>query len=1164
MDSALEDRITKPHRILLLAIAIAVGGLEIAFAQSSTGSISGTASDPNEAIILGATVTIRNTATGFSRSTITTSDGHYRFVDVPTGTYEVTVEAANFSKYIRLGITLDVNQEAVVDMVLRPGAVQEVVTVTENASVLNTTTAEVSTRLDSRRIAELPIAPNGNVFNVLLSVPGVSQISPNQLQFANGINFSSNGGRLRSNNFMLDGQDINDPSITGAQVPLNNPDAIAEIRIVTNQFLAEYGRNSGSIVNLIGKSGTNEFHGSGFLFYNGAALNSCSNLDKAAGFCNPAAADELRRSAPPRKEFRYGFTFGGPLILPRFDDGGAPRVWKGTNKAFFFADYLRWTDRQIGSGVTINGAPTSAGRTTLQQHFGHLPQVQALLDSVPAGTSNFSDINAGGQVVQVGDLTASSSTGFENTQGSIRIDHRLNDRNLIYGRYRGSTSLGTGEQVTPPGLSTLTAINTYAATLVWNSAMSNRLSNEARISWTRLDASYTARDPSSDTIPSIEIVKLGMIGTTHSATRTAFGLATNLPQTRKTDVYQMADSLSYLRGDHVFKFGIDLRRRNVESFFVANTRGMLQYTTLDDFLRDRAQVASINLPLSGGVILAFYQWTETYAYAQDEWKVRPNLTLTLGLRYEYPGDSFSSLKALNKRILAANNNNPSFVFSPRPEVDKNNLMPRVGFNWNPNARRTGVIGFLTGGSRSVIRGGYSLTYDANFIGINANIFNSFPFVAVQNVPANRPAFITIQSLRGGSPTIPSGAAALLLTRNVVGGNFRSPRTDQFSLDYQRELTSDIVVRIGYVRTQGVGLLQTVDGNPRIACPYGSGLAGTNTCNNTGIDPFTGKTVPIVLAPRVDPARGTISLRANSASSTYDALQASFEKRLGRGLSGGLHYTWSRFIDTASEIFGTSSSEAAVSMDSFDRNADRGRSSYDRPHRLTGNVVYELPFIRKREDLVGKLFGGWQVNTSFTIQSGAPFSVLNGLDPAGALDGISALGGDAIRPNVYTNLDVTQMSVAELYAVNQQLLHQALATAETNFKALPAGPCIPGLLPGAPLNNLLFARATARMTCDSGVRGFSVDFIGVEPGQRFGTAGRNILRSDGFQNVDFGIIKNSRLTENTRIQLRADMFNVFNHRNFGIPESRLNAVNFLNQWATDGGNRRIILGARIVF
>lgn len=1148
---------------MLLTALIALSGLVSLSAESSLGSISGTVADQNAAVIPNAMVLIRNIGTGFSRSTSTSSDGRYHFVDVPSGSYEVTVEASSFSKYVRQGIILEVNQHAVLDFTLKPGTAREAVTVSANASFLNTTTAEVGTNFDSRRLAELPIAPDGNVYKILLNFSGVTQLSSNQVGFATGVNFSSNGARIRSNNFMIDGQEMNDPNLTGPQIPLNNPDAISEVRIATNQYLAENGRNSGSNVNITGKSGTNQYHGSGFIFSNGDRLNSCSNLDKAAGFCDPAAADGIQQHAPPRKELRYGFTFGGPLTVPFLSD--ARHMWKRADKTFFFGDYLKWTDRQFSSGATINGAPTAAGRATLQQYFGQLPQVKALLASVPAGVSNFTNVIAGGQVIQVGDLTASSPNTFDNTQGSIRIDHILNDRNYVYGRYRGSTASSEGEQSTPPGLNTESVTTTRALTVVWNSVLSTRVSNEVRAAWIGFDARFYARDPSSDAIPSIEIVQLGIVGAAHWPGRTAFGSATNLPQSRKTDVYQVADNLSYLRDKHGFKFGVDLRRRDVISAFIGNTRGSLQYRTLDDFVRDRATVAIITQPLRGGDLLAHYHWYELYGYAQDEWRIRPTLTLTFGLRYEYPGDSFGDMKVLNRRVVAANGNSPAFEFSPETTVDTNNLMPRIGFNWNPNTTRSGLIGFITGGNKSAIRGGYSRAYDPSFIAMNQIIFNSFPFAATQSIPAGKPAFATIQSLRGGSPVIPSDAAAMLLPRTTVGEGFRMQATDQFSLDYQRELTPNMVMRIGYIRTRGSDLLQTVDGNPRLPCLYGSGLAGTNTCNNTGIDPFTGTAVPIVLAPRVDPTRGVIQLRANSASSTYDALQISLEKRLSMALSGSLHYTRSRFIDTASDIYSPSISEVAVAMDSFNLELDRGSSSYDRPHRLVGNFVYELPWQRGHHGLTAKFFGGWQVNTSFTFQSGAPFSVLNSLDPAGTLAGINAFAGDGIRPSVYTKLDVSHISVAQLYAINQQLLHQALATAQANFYALPAGSCVPGLLPGMPLNDLLFARPIARITCSgTGERGYTVDLNGVEPGQRFGNAGRNILRSDGYRSVDFGVTKNTRITDSVRIQFRADMFNVFNHRSFGVPEGRINSASFLNQWATDGGNRRIILGARLLF
>lgn len=1066
----------------------------IASAQTTTASLSGTVFDEKEAVVAGASVKARNQQTGFERTFVTGNDGRYSFVNLPIGEYSLTVEASNFSKFVQNGIILVVNQNAIVNVTLKAGEVQEVVTVTENASVLNTTTAEISTRFDERRLSELPVATNRSVYNVLLSVPGVSQLGSGQTGFANGISFSANGGRLRSNNFMIDGQDINDPSVSGGQIALNNPDSIQEVRIITNQFLAEYGRNSGSVVNFIGKSGTNQFRGSVFWFHNNENLNSCSNLDKRAGFCNQNATDPSRRKAPRRLENQIGFTFGGPLHLPAFGFGkDNPNYILGTDRTFFFGDYQRWSDRALGSGFTLRGAPSAAGRAILQSVVGTRPQVAALLRFVPAGTPNGLSANftvgSTTYTVPLSDLTGSSNFTFDDHQWSFRVDHRINSKNLIYGRYRfnDAKTAGTG-QVTPPGLTTQNKLRTQAATIVLNSVISSRVSNEFRLAWTRFDSNTSATDPLSETIPSIEISELGMTGFNAAANRTAIGLAVNLPQFRVNDTYQITNALSYLVGKHNLKFGVDWRKLEVKSFFFPTVRGRLAYSTLQNFVDDVANLAAtVNRPLAGGDIIGYYEWKEFYAYAQDEWKISSNFTLTLGLRYEYPGNSFKYLEALNARILAANGNNPAFTFTPKPKADKNNFMPRIGFNWNPRTDGKGILGFLTGGDKLVIRGGYSRTFDANFININLNIFSSFPFVAAASVPAAG-AFTTIQNF------VPNVTNPNLLTRTIVAEDFRAPETDQLSLEIQRSLTRDSVLRIAYIGTRGRALFQTLDGNPRTACVGGT---STSPC------------------PRVDPTRGVIRTRANTASSNYDALQVSFDKRLSNNFSAGFHYTWSTFIDTASEIFNPSGAEVAIAQNSFDLRADRARSSYDRPHRFTGNFVYQIPFFDKQKGFVGKLLGGWQVNSLFSIQSGAPFTVLNGADPAGALNGIDGLVGNAIRPNLATNANLSKMTIAQIYGTG------GVTQARSYFRQVTAA-------------------------------------------ERIGNAGRNILRADNFVNVDFGIIKNIQFTERVRGQIRMDMFNALNERNFGIPEGRVNAPNFLDQWGTNGGNRRIILGARLVF
>jgi hypothetical protein len=255
------------------------------------------------------------------------------------------------------------------------------------------------------------------------------------------------------------------------------------------------------------------------------------------------------------------------------------------------------------------------------------------------------------------------------------------------------------------------------------------------------------------------------------------------------------------------------------------------------------------------------------------------------------------------------------------------------------------------------------------------------------------------------------------------------------------------------------------------------------------------------------------------------LQVSLEKRWSRGFSAGAHYTWSAFIDTASEIFNPSGAEVAVSQDSFNRSTERARSSFDRPHRLTGNFVYELPFKRDQKGMAGHLLGGWQLNSFFTFQSGSPFTVLLGADPAGALNGISGLVGNAIRPNINTDLNLSGMSIEQIRVA---------------------------------------AGARTCTIAGTAVTGAGCFFSTVTAAQRVGDAGRNILRTDGINRLDFGILKNTRIGENQRIQIRADFFNLTNTRDFGVPEGRANNANFLNQWGTDGGNRRVIVGLRYVF
>lgn len=1074
----------KAPRSLVLLIALFVCSFYSVVAQT-TGSISGEVRDEKQAIIPNATVTVRNVTTNQTRTAQTDDEGRYRFTGMDVGDYEVTVEAQGFAKHVQSGITLVLNQPATVIVTMKPGAVTEVVNVTENASMLNTSTAEVGTRFDERRLTDLPVSTNRNVYNLALSAPGVSQLGPNQVGFAAGINYSSNGGRVRSNNFMIDGQDNNDFGVAGASIPLNNPDLIQEVRLVTNQLTAEFGRNSSSVFNAITKRGGNAFHGSAFWFHNGNALNACSNLDKNAGYCNPNATDHSKTHAPFRIENQAGGTIGGPVLK---------------NKMFFFGSLQRWWDRQLGSGVTIVGVPTDAGRQLLQAQAGTRPQVAALLQFLPAaqtsgGTPVTFNIGATQFSVPTGSLTGSTSFIFNDWQTSQRIDYNFNSNHQLFGRYiyQDSDTVGTG-QASPPGNTSNNLSRTQGLNVTLSSVFGPTWVNEARVAYLRSASSTTSNNPDSETIPSIEINQLGLQGFNAAASRTAIGLGVNLPQYSIRETFQYQDNLSHTVGNHGWKFGLDIHRSKLEQLFKPTTRGRLVYTTLNRFVNDVAQIATINKDLPGVERILLLDWHDFFFYGQDEWRIRPNFSLTYGLRWELPGQPIQDLVDFNAPVVAAANNDPRFVVTPIPSRDKKNIEPRIGFNWNIHTSSDGIAGWLTGGDRLVLRGGYSRTHDYTFTNIALNIWSSFPFVAAATFPT------TTITLPGETASAAGTASAFVnlanpsinpdtFARTVVAPNFHAPYYDSYSLEVQREVSKDLILRVGYVGSKGTGLFETIDGNPRI--PLCSATA-TNNC-------------------RVDPTRATIRLRANAASSIYHSMQVSMEKRLSRGFSAGLHYTWSSFIDEASEIFNPSPGEIAIVQDSYNRRADRARSTFDRPHRLAGNFVYELPWYRTQQGLVGHVLGGWQINSAFSLQSGAPFTPLNGSDPTGALSGIDTLVGNAIRPNVLSTLPISNMSIEELVAAGRFGLFQTL-----------------------------------------------------QAGQRVGNAGRNILRADGINNVDIGILKNTRLGENQRIQLRADFYNATNTRDFGIPNATITNSGFLNQWGTNGGNRRVIVGLRYVF
>lgn len=1067
---------TRQTSILLGPALLAVKLL----AQVTSSDILGTVRDTSDAVVPDAQIAVRQMETNAIREATSDSEGRFRIAALPPGTYEVAVTKGGFAKYVRGPVILRLNQSAEFDVKLQLSSVGETVTVVADAPVVNTTTAEVGVGFTSRQISEIPLAPNRNILNLALNVAGVNQISRGQSEFASagssGTDLSPqlavNGMRTRSNNFMIDGQDVNDPSVTGLSQGINNPDVVAEFRLITNQFLPEYGRAAGSVMNIVTKGGTNEFHGSAFWFHNSNKLNSRSNLDK-----------NLFAEAPWRINNQFGATAGGPVWIPK--------VYNGKDKTFFFVAGQKWTDRKLGSGSTITGIPTEQGRQLLQP-YATRPAVKALLDFLPAAqvaTGSSATVNAPDGLsfaVPLGRLSGAATNTFDDWQWVVRADHRFSDRHIWSNRYIYDNSVNAGDgQATPAGLTSLVPTRRQSLTSALASVFSPRLVNEFRASFNRYASVTTASDPRSESIPSIEVNELGLTGFNAASTRTAIGLAVNLPQFRRNNLYQLQETLTVIRGSHSIKFGVDFRRQDVVSFFVPTIRGRLAYATLSDLVNDVALSTQINAPLKGGQTNQYYKFYDYFFFLQDEWRVTPRLSLTYGIRYESPGNPFKNLSDSNAPIVAANGNDSRYRLEPVPPRDTNNWAPRFGLNYRV-------------ADNTILRGGYSRTYDFTFINIGLNVGSAFPFLFSSSLPANTPNSYTALQALARNLTVPNPNA---LVRTIVARDFRSPYAEQFSFQVQRQFAGNWSFTTGWVGTKGTALFQTVDGNPAVI--------GSNG------------------ALRVNNDVGIRRLRANTASSVYHSWQNSLEKRFSKGFSLGAHYTWSSFVDDASEIFNPAvNGDVAVSQDSFDRRADRGRSTYDRPHRFTATWVYEVPFMREQKGVAGRILGGWQASGFLTFQSGAPFTPLAGIDPGRRLTGIDGLVGNAIRANVNTNLDIATMTIDEVHRYNT-----------------------PTTVLGS--RNSLFANVGPDNTAAN-----CYNFPAC-----LGNAGRNILRADGIGNLDFSAFKRIAIRERHHVEFRAELYNLTNTRNFGIPESRVNSANFANQWGTDGGNRRIQLGLR---
>jgi outer membrane receptor protein involved in Fe transport len=1185
--------------------------------QATTGRLTGTVADPNGGVVAGATVTAKNDATGTEKRFTTSGDGGFEISDLQPGKYTVTVTpTSGFSTKVLTGVDVKVGGITDLKIALEIGQPSATVTITANTEEVVQTTSQLSSSFETRKVEDLPSnAAGGGIDTLALLAPGVVPGFGNVN--SNGVTLSVNGNRARSNNFTLDGTDNNDLTIGGPNFFISNQDSVQEFQIITNNFSAQYGRNQGAVVNIVTKGGSNEFHGSGFEFHrNSSSLDAMTNAERA---------DPARSRRDKFVSNVFGGTFGGPIKK---------------NKAFFFVDGQLIRQRQQFTFSTTSPVITNAGLTALAAQYPGNPAIGVLLNQSLAALRTVRVASSAGTVCFPKDFTLACSGAnallvpaafvnwdiklpFDQREYGLRGDFNPTTKDAINTKYRYQQS---------PETNFLTGSNGWAGDIpfisrnlngAWTRQFSSHVTNEFKAAWQKLQVTFggcSAVDSSTTKgcIPDTTLLDKAFTSMSLSGIRAAgvslqtMGPATNLPQGRQVRVAQFADTLSWVSGKHSVIVGVDFRDLSTPVPFLPNINGNFRFSTTARLVAN----APTQVTLVAGDPTINYKERDQFYFFQDNWKVRENLTLELGVRYEYTG---SPINKLHDLTVARESNASTAIWLqslplaartfPKIPVDKNNFAPRLGFAWSPRMGHGGFAKALFGeNDATVIRGGYSIAYDPAFYNILLNVSTSAPAVfnnlIVNSCTNHAPPCTTADILAFPTFRIPAGPTGdvvrtslgaflqkntfdpALFTQTTVNKDFHSPMAQQWSFSIQRQINRNNVAEIRYVGNHGSGLFQSINRNPNI-----SSLVNGIADFGFGAFPAFPNLVPAgvtmqtcvdnAATPGVDESvcngrilkQGLLRSRENTATSDYHGLQMRYNGRVFNQLTLGAAYTFSKTLDNASEIF--SFGEGAFAQNPFDlTKGEKSLSGNDRRHAGSMNFIWDVPFMKSEKGLVGHVLGGWQFNGTYNLASGRTFTPSEfcnfacvGLGYQDTSFQSNFVGLDQLRP----------------FAGSPNAPRTAVGITATDAGMLFFGAPIAASPTGLYSMNALNSTGTLVPVTVSQVR-----FIYNGPGaaRQFGTpygnVARNSERGPALNQLNIGIFKNTKIRENVRLQLRAELFNALNHPNpgFGVagqddlPDTTIEDAgntpglgqlnSFNDRRAMTLSSRRIQFGIRLTF
>jgi outer membrane receptor protein involved in Fe transport len=1081
---------------LLLFIAL----LSTAFAQTSRGSLSGTVTDSQGALVANASVTITQHGTSVTRQTTTNSAGIYRFDAVDLGTYDVSVKSAGFAIENKTGVEIQSARNASIDFALKVGNASEVVNVEASGLEvqLDTTDQARGQHFETQSINNLPLI-GGDSLTLAQLTPGVALAAGGSINQNGTFAYSVNGQRPRGNNFLIDGVENNDISVTGPAFTIANPDAVQEVSIQTSNFSAEFGRAGGAVFNQITKSGTNGIHGTANWAYTGSAFQALSHNDKIFHRFDPARQVE---------NIPY-FSIGGPVVIPHLYDGH--------NKTFFFGA-AQW-DRLYGSTRAGVIAPDAAGIAVLQSLAGSCPNAALYLKalgplvgdptvtpaSIPlnvpsaAGTCNGS--TRAGLNLTTGGVTRNESFAQLDKNHQIRIDHVASDKQNLSFRWLYDHATQSPGLNNLPGFDNDFVGTTLGGTFADTYVISPRWTNEFRFNYGRIGFNFpgTSNDPFHANLPNYAITGV-----------TGFGVATNIPQFRFANNWQYQNTQTFVTGKHTLRYGVDFLRQLARQHPPFNERGSFAYqgspgnvSAFANFLDDFGGTSGNLQRQFGSSIYHPNLFRQSYFF-QDSWKTTSNLTLNLGLRYEYFGNP------VNTFTVAAFTNYDPVNFAAPSKVNPNlhNFAPSVGFAWNPKG--SNWLNRMLGGEKMVWRGGFQQSYDSSFNNLLSNIAGSSPNTLGGNITSTTSAgvprgFANFSSLFAGIAPTPANAQSP--QNNLFLQNEPNPVTDRWSFGFERELPYDLFWDASYVGSVSHHLYRTIDMNPLLP----SGV-------------------------RFQPQVGPRTVRAASANSNYESLQLNLRRRFKETPLGAVQfqgsYTYAKYLDDVSDVFGFNSTPSAVESVSQVLGAsphiDYGPSDFDR--RLVASMAVVWDVRAPKTGLLGTFLGGWTISAIPHWESGQPYTLLNGKDRN--LDGqITADRPDVSNP-----------------------------AAPLNTRAVRNSKCATG-----------FANPDLNGACVDPSTVHFIEGIGLPNAN---TLGRNSQRAPSTDNLDLSIAKRFRINERSAFEYRVDMFNALNTINLGGVPSRTIAgtsnigpgqpVTFLNPLFTQSVGRSMQMRLRLTW